>query len=642
MNNKPNESNLEIKRENILEKIKLSRQNDINKIKAYLNRLLQKPFEDNTKQGNLSNHSQIQNKMDEKRGTSETVATKKISLRKQLLLNNNHSKVNIIAELKPKSPSEGHFSNYRKFSIREIIGKYLQGGAIGLSILTEPKFFGGSFDNIKIARDTVATLANNHLASIPILMKDFLVCREQIDIAKILGTSNILVINKLHQRQINLEFIEYAIKSGVEPLIEIHDSSELEDVLYYAQKIELHNLDFFRNIIIGINNRNLDTLKTDFRNSLKIIPELRQKLVQNGYEGNINDVVIISESGINSYTEIRQLQEAGAKGFLIGSALMRADKIAEKLFELRHISSSSPSHFDENSNNKIKIDFLKICGIKDKETIDAVEEAGFNTYGIIVNVPKSPRNISINKALELFKYSHGPQNKPASTLVHKGMPLKEFISFIKNLNNQNNQVDFDYVQYYFYKSPGDTDFNDNKFSINSNNNQILPKNGHFEDYISQLNEFLDYIRLNAPELQNRFIIPIKPSILMELNKIKQVPDYYQESLTKLENLVQKLSGSILIDGSEGKGIFFNFEELSPILMDLKEKDIRIIFSGGINSENIEYVLKKIKEILGKNDYKIKFGIDISSGVEDAPGKKSIKKIKELGKIIRKFIDISQK
>ncbi|MHA1897751.1 MAG: hypothetical protein ACTSU2_10180, partial [Promethearchaeota archaeon] len=82
MNNKPNESNLEIKRENILEKIKLSRQNDINKIKAYLNRLLQKPFEDNTKQGNLSNHSQIQNKMDEKRGTSETVATKKISLRK--------------------------------------------------------------------------------------------------------------------------------------------------------------------------------------------------------------------------------------------------------------------------------------------------------------------------------------------------------------------------------------------------------------------------------------------------------------------------------------------------------------------------------------------------------------------------------
>ena len=198
------------------------------------------------------------------------------TLSEAIKLNND---ISIISEIKPASPSQGDIR--KDINITKIAQIMEESGAIGLSILTEPIYFNGSFLNLYLASKGT---------SLPCLMKDFVFSEEQFEVAKVMGATNILLINLLGNLE---ELYDLSKKFNLEPLVEIHDITELK------------NLEKLKEIgivppLIGVNNRNLKTLQVDLKTSVIIIPEVKKL-----YDGN---VLIIAESGVNSFDDIKYLR----------------------------------------------------------------------------------------------------------------------------------------------------------------------------------------------------------------------------------------------------------------------------------------------------------------------------------------------
>ncbi|MBY9006676.1 MAG: indole-3-glycerol-phosphate synthase [Candidatus Lokiarchaeota archaeon] len=218
--------------------------------------------------------------------------------------------ISIISEIKPASPTLGHIK--KNINVKETAMLMESSNVIGLSILTEPNYFNGSYLNLKLAIENT---------KLPCLMKDFVVDPIQFFIANQLGATNILIINAI-ENQILENYYELAIKYNLEPLIEIHDINEIADIKHlfeigYTPKL------------IGVNNRNLNTLNINLNTSKKIIPVLKQEFGE--------DIQIISESGINSNNDIKELLPYGTNAFLIGSSIMQSDDIKKKILQLRGV-----------------------------------------------------------------------------------------------------------------------------------------------------------------------------------------------------------------------------------------------------------------------------------------------------------------
>ena len=203
----------------------------------------------------------------------------------------------LITEIKFSSPALG---NIRKVSDPiNIALQMINGGASALSVLTQPFLFDGSPELFMKVRKVV---------EIPMLMKDITIDKIQIDAAKKMGADYFLLIQSLFDKKMVSEMdelIEYGHKNGVKVLVEAHTSKEFEN----ACKT---NAD-----IVGINNRNLDTLKIDLNTTKNILEESN------------SSKIIISESGIESKDNIRFLHKCGVKGYLIGTAIMKNDDIEQ-------------------------------------------------------------------------------------------------------------------------------------------------------------------------------------------------------------------------------------------------------------------------------------------------------------------------
>ena len=203
----------------------------------------------------------------------------------------------LITEVKFSSPALG---SIRKITDPvEIAKKMVSGGATALSVLTQPYMFDGSPEFFMKVRRNV---------EIPMLMKDITVDKIQIDAAKKIGADYFLLIQSLFDKKMvngMEELIDYGHKNGLKVLIEAHTSEEFEN----SCKTDAD--------IVGINNRNLDTLKINLDTTKKILEKSDQSKI------------IISESGIETVDDIRFLHKCGAKGFLIGTAIMKNDNIEE-------------------------------------------------------------------------------------------------------------------------------------------------------------------------------------------------------------------------------------------------------------------------------------------------------------------------
>jgi len=226
--------------------------------------------------------------------------TSRISLKKAILQARNAP---VITEIKAASPSAG---TIRKNVNTSLIAKSMEkGGAARIFVLTEPKHFNGPLRSLVEARKAV---------KLPILMKDIILSPVQLEAASKAGANVALLIEALFDRgycECSVhEMIARAHSRGLEVLLEAHTADE------FRSAVRTHA------DLVGINNRNLATLNVD----LNVTKEI---LERNDPEGK----VVVSESGINTTADLRFLHECGAHAFLVGSAVMLAGNVEEKVRE---------------------------------------------------------------------------------------------------------------------------------------------------------------------------------------------------------------------------------------------------------------------------------------------------------------------
>lgn len=207
----------------------------------------------------------------------------------------------IIAEIKRASPSKGDI--LPGLDPIQIAAVYSAGGAAAISVLTDAHFK-GSLDDLRAVRATV---------DLPLLRKDFIFDHYQIHEARAAGADCILLILAMLEEQQANELANLAAELGMAALIEVHDRAQLETAL----RIDAD--------LIGINNRDLHTFKTDLAVTERLMA---------GYRG---DALIVSESGIETPADIRRLYAAGARAFLIGESLLRGGNPLGRLRELREV-----------------------------------------------------------------------------------------------------------------------------------------------------------------------------------------------------------------------------------------------------------------------------------------------------------------
>jgi indole-3-glycerol phosphate synthase len=208
-------------------------------------------------------------------------------------------KINLIAEIKRFSPSDP--IPIRGFDAVDIARVYEAGGASALSVLTDRDYFGGGFEVLASIKNTVG---------IPVLCKDFIVDELQIYAARHYGADAVLLITGILKDEEMKKFIGLADSLGMSSLVEVHSEDELERAVNSGAKI------------IGINNRNLDTLEVRLSTTLELI-----KLIPRGR-------TIVSESGIKTREDVMKLKDAGVNAILVGGALLRSSDIAAKIKEL--------------------------------------------------------------------------------------------------------------------------------------------------------------------------------------------------------------------------------------------------------------------------------------------------------------------
>jgi indole-3-glycerol phosphate synthase len=211
---------------------------------------------------------------------------------KQALL---ESSTGIISEFKRKSPSKGFI--HPGAEVVPTVEAYQEAGCTAVSVLTDFDYFGGTVNDFKAAREVL---------NCPVLRKDFMVDPYQVYEAKLLGADVILLIAACLTLDEAYDLGELAHELGMEVLLEVHNEEELDYISRFTD-------------IVGVNNRNLKTFKTDVQTSFDLAAKIPSQYVR------------ISESGLSDAATVMALRKAGYRGFLMGENFMKQDEPGKAL-----------------------------------------------------------------------------------------------------------------------------------------------------------------------------------------------------------------------------------------------------------------------------------------------------------------------
>ncbi len=219
---------------------------------------------------------------------------------------NTRKPVNLIAEVKKASPSAGVIRE--DFDPIAIAQTYAQAGADALSVLTDEKYFQGRLEYIHAIRDVVR---------LPVLRKDFIIDPYQVYESRAAGADAILLIAECLETSELIDLQILATELNLTCLIEVHNLDSL-------MRVRDHVIGFPHRSysLLGINNRDLNTFKTDLGTTLRLAELVEDRSV------------LVSESGIHSRDDVKKLASAGVRAVLVGESLMRSDDIAAKIHEL--------------------------------------------------------------------------------------------------------------------------------------------------------------------------------------------------------------------------------------------------------------------------------------------------------------------
>ncbi|KAF8070427.1 glutamine amidotransferase [Lyophyllum atratum] len=273
----------------------------------------------------------------------------------------------LLAEIKRASPSKGPISLSTSPPAQALT--YALAGAHAISVLTEPKWFKGSLQDMLHARLSVASLPNRPA----ILRKDFVLSRYQVLESRIWGADTILLIVSMLPEALLKDLYKYSLELGMEPLVEVNNAKEMEIALSLPAKV------------IGVNNRNLHDFQVDMGTTSRLSDMVKGK-----------DVVLCALSGISTPDDIQRYTSEGVNAVLIGESLMRA---ADPASFIRHLLSLPDPSSTSPQWQKTK-PLVKICGIRSRDEALAVAEAGADMLGLMF-VENSKRHIDLGTAKDI-------------------------------------------------------------------------------------------------------------------------------------------------------------------------------------------------------------------------------------------------
>ncbi len=210
----------------------------------------------------------------------------------------------LIAEIKTASPSKGLIRD--DVSVEEVARTYDENGAACISVLTDEKYFRGGLDRLGRARA---------VSGLPLLRKDFIIDSYQIFEARVAGADAVLLIAACLPDGRLGEFLSIVTMLNMDCLLEVHDTAEMERAAALDAPV------------IGINNRDLRTFRTDLETTGRLA-----RLAS-------PDTFLVSESGINTASDVRRVHALGARAVLVGEAIMRERDMATKVRELAGVTT---------------------------------------------------------------------------------------------------------------------------------------------------------------------------------------------------------------------------------------------------------------------------------------------------------------
>jgi tryptophan synthase beta chain len=278
--------------------------------------------------------------------------------------------LHLIAEIKRRSPSAGALSD-EHLDVPARARAYAAGGASAISVLVEPHWFGGSLEDLVAARDAT---------SLPILAKEFVVDPRQLPWLRASGADMVLLLAALHPPARLARLVGGSRDLGMEPLVEAHDERELDAALASGA------------LLIGINNRNLRTLKVD--------PALAERLRQQVPD----DRLVVAESGVRDESRLRRWRALGFDAALVGEELMRAGtdaaRVAARVRAL--VDAGRPPTATEDPATADRTAFVKICGITESRGLRAAVNAGADAVGLNF-VPGTRRALTEDEGIALVR-----------------------------------------------------------------------------------------------------------------------------------------------------------------------------------------------------------------------------------------------
>lgn len=295
-------------------------------------------------------------------------------------------RLSLMAEIKRASPSKGIIS--LSTCAPSQARKYALAGASVISVLTEPEWFKGSIDDLKLVRRSLEGMPHRPA----VLRKEFIFDEYQILEARLAGADTVLLIVKMLDEATLKRLYLYSQSLGMEPLVEVNNVEEMQIAVNLGSKV------------IGVNNRNLTNFEVDLETTSRLMDMVPK------------ETVVCALSGISGSKDVEPYLKNGVGAVLVGEALMRASNTAQFISDLL---SGTPKVKSTSENSR---PLVKICGTRTVEAAKEAIEQGADLIGIIL-VEGRKRTVSQETALAISEIVHSTRKPHRETSPESPAPL---------------------------------------------------------------------------------------------------------------------------------------------------------------------------------------------------------------------------